>query len=114
MNTQDKVVKERKYYLEALRVIAILLVMYNHSPAFMSFQDQTKAEYGVSLFLSMICKAAVPIFFMISGYLFFVKVRTVSDVFKNIKRKEKEILIYRRKDLYVIPIVDFLYVNSIK
>lgn len=83
MNTQDKVVKERKYYLEALRVIAILLVMYNHSPAFMSFQDQTKAEYGVSLFLSMICKAAVPIFFMISGTLLLGKDESLGTIFKK-------------------------------
>lgn len=83
MNTQDKAVKERKYYLEALRVIAILLVMYNHSPAFMSFQTQSGMEYGVSVFLSMLCKAAVPIFFMISGTLLLGKDESVGTILKK-------------------------------
>lgn len=83
MNTQDKGVKERKYYLEALRVIAIFLVMYNHSPAFMSFQTQSGAEYGVSVFLSMLCKGAVPIFFMISGTLLLGKEESIGNVFKK-------------------------------
>lgn len=82
--TQEKVVKERKDYLELLRVIAIFLVMYNHSPAFMSFQNQSGVEYGVSVFLSMLCKAAVPMFFMISGTLLLGKMRALARFLKSV------------------------------
>ena len=82
-NTQEKAVKERKYYLELLRVIAILLVMYNHSPAFMSFQNQSGVEYGISVFLSMLCKAAAPVFFMISGALLLGKDESIGTVFRK-------------------------------
>lgn len=99
MNTQDKAGKERKYYLELLRVIAIVLVMYNHSPAFMSFQSQSGAEYGISLFLSMLCKGAVPIFFMISGTLLLGKDESIRDVFK------KRVL----KILLALLVFSFLY-----
>lgn len=30
---------KKKYYLEVIRILAILMVMYNHSTAFMSFSN---------------------------------------------------------------------------
>ena len=54
---------KKKYYLEAIRIAAILMVMYNHSAAFMSFSVQSGVEYAISFFLSMICKGAVPLFY---------------------------------------------------
>ena len=97
--TQEKVVKERKDYLELLRVIAIFLVMYNHSPAFMSFQNQSGVEYGVSVFLSMLCKAAVPMFFMISGTMLLGKDESIGTIFK------KRVL----KMLIVLVVISFFY-----
>lgn len=81
MSTNEKLEKRKKYYLDALRIIAILFVMYNHSPAFLSFQIQSGVEYEVSLFLSMLCKAAVPVFFMISGALLLGKSESFADLF---------------------------------
>ena len=53
---------KKKYYLEAVRITAVLLVMYNHSAPFMSFATQHGVQYAVSFFLSLVCKAAVPLF----------------------------------------------------
>lgn len=54
----------------------------------------TKFAVFLQKFISQdLTRCAVPIFFMISGYLFFVKVRTVSDVFKNIKKRVKSLFI---------------------
>lgn len=83
MGTNERLEKREKYYLDALRAIAVLLVMYNHSPAYMSFQFQSGAEFEVSLFLSMLCKAAVPVFFMISGALLLGKDERFEDLFRK-------------------------------
>lgn len=83
MGTNEKLEKRNKYYLDALRVVALLLVMYNHSPAFLSFQYQSGLEYEISMFLSMVCKAAVPVFFMISGALLLGKDESFADLYRK-------------------------------
>lgn len=67
-----KVKKEKKIYLEVLRIICIVLVIFNHtSPdGYMSFIGETNGFlYVLKLFMSILCKIAVPVFFMISGAL---------------------------------------------
>lgn len=83
--------KRNKYYLEALRIAALLLVMYNHSQAFMAYDTQTGEMYGISIFLSMICKIAVPVFFMISGALLLGKNESMKELFQ--KRMLRMILV---------------------
>lgn len=53
---------KKKYHLEVIRILAILMVMYNHSAAFMSFSNQSGVEYAISFLFSMVCKGAVPLF----------------------------------------------------
>ena len=69
----EKNVSERhnkKTYLEMLRIIAILMVIYNHTPGF-----ATPPPYGGTALVFLhnltmeLCKMAVPVFFMISGAL---------------------------------------------
>lgn len=74
---------KKKYYLEAVRIFAILLVMYNHSAPFMSFATQSGVEYAVSFFLSLTCKAAVPLFFMVSGALLLGKNESFQELLKK-------------------------------
>lgn len=90
---------KKKYYLEAVRILAILMVMYNHSAAFMSFSDQSGVEYAVSFLFSMVCKGAVPLFFMVSGALLLGKNESGKDLFK------KRIL----RIILVIVLFSFLY-----
>ena len=74
---------KKKYYLEAVRITAVLLVMYNHSAPFMSFATQHGVQYAVSFFLSLVCKAAVPLFYMVSGALLLGK----NESFGELARK---------------------------
>lgn len=86
---------KRKYYLEAVRIIAMLLVMYNHSATFMSFANLDGIEYVISFFLSFTCKAAVPLFFMVSGALLLGKNESFKDLFtKRIVRIIAVIVIF--------------------
>lgn len=75
----------RKLHLDALRILAIVLVVFNHSPAF-SFPSYAAtpafAYYGM-LVLDICCKMAVPLFFMISGALLFGRDESMSRLFSK-------------------------------
>lgn len=74
---------KKKYHLEVIRILAILMVMYNHSAAFMSFSNQSGVEYAISFLFSMVCKGAVPLFFMVSGALLLGKMKVGKICFKK-------------------------------
>lgn len=60
----------RKTYIDKLRIIAILLVIFNHTggiEAFAYLPTFGSLKYLFYLFVSLSCKIAVPLFFMISG-----------------------------------------------
>ena len=62
----------KKTHIEVLRILAITLVIFNHtSPeGYLGFANESNAVlYGIDMFLSVLCKIGVPIFFMISGAL---------------------------------------------
>lgn len=91
--------RERKQvYIELLRVIAIVLVVFNHTRN-MGYSLYTEAgsgfTYWASLSLSILCKIAVPIFFMISGGLLLGKKESLKQLFsKRILRYIIVILIF--------------------
>ena len=62
-------VKKRILYMDALRVIACLAVIFNHSGGFYLFGEQVPGGmmYRLDLIMSICCKFAVPVFFAISG-----------------------------------------------
>lgn len=78
--------KTKKTYIEIIRVLAILMVLFQHSGNYGStlyYKADNAAEYAVSLFLSLFCKIAVSLFFMISGALLLGKEEPLRVVFKK-------------------------------
>lgn len=71
-NTLKKPV-DKKIYIEVLRIIAILFVVFNHTGAkgFTLFAHRPlgSLQFWCYLFISIFCKFAVPVFFCISGAL---------------------------------------------
>lgn len=60
----------KKTYIEYLRIIAIILVIYNHTRelGFTLYQYTSETcSYFLSVLMIPVCKTAVPIFLMISG-----------------------------------------------
>ena len=60
--------KGKKIYIEVLRCIAIFFVIFNHTEEYGFDLYKETAEtlpYIIYLTISIFCKAAVPIFFMI-------------------------------------------------
>lgn len=91
-----------KGYLDLLRLIAILLVVFNHTPAFHFPFHATGESIQVKLMLiiSAFDKVAVPLFFMISGALLLAK------------RESLKSLLQKRVARFVVVILLFHIVQS--
>lgn len=68
-------VKERKQWIDALRAIAILLVMYGH------------CVKGLNLFFVFTSPIKMPLFFCLSGYLFNIRGGSQKQFWKNLLLK---------------------------
>ena len=78
--------KNKKLYLEALRILCIFLVIFNHTApdGYLAFIGATNGLlYAFYLFCSVLCKIAVPIFFMISGALLLGKQESIHDLYQK-------------------------------
>ena len=84
----------KKTYIEVLRIIAILFVIYNHTRT-IGFELFTvtaeTSSYWISYIMYPLCKIAVPLFLMISGVNLLDKKETVKELF--LKRVIKHIFI---------------------
>lgn len=61
--------KNKKTYLELLRIICAGLVIFNHIPGYTLYQTIGGSSRFLCMFLTMLTRINVPIFFMISGTL---------------------------------------------
>ena len=78
--------ENKKYQLEILRIIAIFFVIYNHTRN--NGYELYKYDFSIfnhyfSLALAILCKVAVPLFFMISGVVLLGKEETIKDFLKK-------------------------------
>ena len=96
--------KRNKVYLDFIRIIAIFLVVVNHTGAF-RFPDchgWLDIGYWCQMIWNDIVKMAVPMFFMVSGALLLPKEETIEELFK--KRILRFALVY-----ILITVVQYLY-----
>ncbi len=94
--------ERHKVYFDVLRLVAIFLVIFNHTPAY-HFPFQSTGESLVvklMLIISALDKIAVPLFFMISGALLLPKHETL------------KILISKRVTRFLIVLLLFHAVQS--
>ena len=76
----------KKIYLECLRIIAMILVIFNHTglQGYTLFTIRQKSVFFWGyLFCSIACKIAVPLFFMISGSLLLPKQESIRTVYQK-------------------------------
>ena len=90
--------KKRLLGLDALRIFAILLVIFNHTNerGFYRFltDDPGTFLYWFNLFFSVACKVAVPLFFMISGALLLKKDESFGKTYKRGIRIVVDLLLF--------------------
>ena len=78
--------KRNLVHLEAFRILAIYWVMFNHTGqnGFFLFSIAQKSPlYWFYLFMSIACKFAVPLFYMVSGSLLLKKEESIGAVYKK-------------------------------
>lgn len=79
--------KKRLCYIDMLRIIACFLVVLNHTPGYVATFVHEKGELSliviIHLFVAMIVKTGVPVFFMISGSLLLGKYHQIESVLKK-------------------------------
>lgn len=77
-------VKSRETFLDLLRIIACFLVIVNHTNSVIFLGSSPDSlDWYVSLTYFFISKIAVPIFFMISGYLLLKKEDNYKKAFRE-------------------------------
>lgn len=94
--------KKKILHLEIIRIIAAFLVIYNHTGYdgyFYPERAQNGVEFTFALVLSLLCKVAVPLFFMVSGALLLGKQESIRMVLK------KRVL----RIAIILPLISFLY-----
>lgn len=72
--------QNKKIYFEIMRIIAAFLVIFNHLPGYSLYYVSHGYKQWIYMFITMITRINVPIFFMISGALLLSKQETVKDV----------------------------------
>ena len=82
--------------IKVLSLVAIILVLYIHS----GFHDYPHEILGMEFnhFLQEVVseklgRCAVPLFFMISGYLFFQNVNSINDVLHKMRKRIKTLVV---------------------
>ena len=83
---KQKASRKSIIYIEVLRVIAVFLVLFNHTheSGFMLYTVKTDSRfYWAYLFLSVFDKIAVPLFFMISGALLLGREEGIWEIYRK-------------------------------
>ncbi len=95
----------RKIDLDIIRIVAILLVIFNHTDGFIYYTETGNImTWLFSLGMACICRVGVPLFFMVSGALLLSKDETI-----------KELLCRRVSKIFIVLIIIsiFYYVMDV-
>ena len=95
---QSRAEQSRAAYIEILRIVACLLVIFNHTNE-RGFWRYVYDELGSftwakNLLVSIFCKSAVPLFFMISGSMLLSKQESLKKTFMRIPKILADLLIF--------------------
>lgn len=90
--------KRREPYLDVLRIVGCLMVIFNHTNerGFYRFpaDELGSGSFFLDMTMSMICKAGVPLFFMISGALLIGKEESWSRTFRRMIRIGVDLIVF--------------------
>ena len=81
----------RTVYLEALRILAILFILFQHQPAYNLFLESKGAVWWLYAALAVFTRMNVPMFFMISGILLLGRQEDLKTLLK--KRVLRHVLV---------------------
>lgn len=102
--------RQKKLYIEFIRICACFCVIFTHTMErgyflFASYPENS-VQYWLYMMFSVFCKAAVPMFFAISGALLISKEESLKDLYKNRVLKMVFILVFFSFLYYLRSILD--------
>ena len=77
---------QRKYYIDMIKIVATFMVIFNHSgdSGFLAYQGSTNVFVQIfQMVPSILCKTAVPLFYMCSGALLLGKEESLKRLWKK-------------------------------
>ena len=82
---KEKITNNRTFYLDFIKVLAILMVLYNHRATYTLAQTNSAINFKYILLqlLATLCRCGVPLFFMASGVLLLKKQESLAHLFKH-------------------------------
>lgn len=87
--------KARQVHYDVMRIVAILLVLYNHLPAYHLFHNGEGAALVGGMAMSVLTRINVPLFAMVSGALLLGRTESYADLWrKRISRMLLVIVIF--------------------
>ena len=90
--------KERLFYIDLIRILACLTVIYNHTNenGFYHYMSESVESpiWMWDTLLAIICKVGVPLFYMISGAMLFGKSESIRQTYKRIPRIAVDLIIF--------------------
>lgn len=98
--------KDKKVYFEIIRVIAVLLVIFNHTSGYGLYMISSGVKQQLYMFITMITRINVPLFFMISGALLLSRQEEFSIVLKKRISRICLIIVIFTFGLYVTSIIE--------
>ncbi len=99
--------KNKKVYLEFLRIIAAFLVIFNHNIGFHLYKTNCHAIMRLFyIFCSVVSKISVPLFFMISGSLLLDKEESLKTLYKKRIGKILLALLFASFAIYLYNVID--------
>lgn len=109
---------QKKLYIEFIRIAACFCVIFTHTMErgyfLFSVFPQSSLQYWLYMMLSVFCKAAVPMFFTISGALLLKKEETLKDLYQKRVLKMIAVLVLFSFLYYLRSIIDNLGAFSLK
>jgi len=79
--------KSRKYHIDVIKIFAIFMVVYNHTGdfGFLAYQQEGPVLLQMMQMIpSIVCKTAVPLFYMCTGALLLGKEESLNRIRKGI------------------------------
>ena len=100
--------KERDLSLDIIRIIAIIMVLYNHKDVYTWYlrYDTFGLKFFITSALAILCKAGPPLFLMVSGYLLLQKEEEIVQIFKHRIVRMFIVLVWIATSMYIFNMID--------
>lgn len=98
--------KHKDVYIEVLRIVAVFLVIFNHTDGYFLYYSNTEnpLTWWFSFLGSVLCRINVPLFIMITGALLLEKEESISTLFRKRIRRIGIILVLFSFFYYIVDI----------